>query len=156
MVGHKEDLIAQVCRILDSRQWHYKRREDKNLVDFSIHIQGKLNRCDVFIEAGDVYMLCYAFCPINASEDVRPVVAEYLTRANYGLKCGNFELDYRDGEVRYKTYLYCPEEVPTIDEIEYHIDVAITMMQRYGDGLVKCLMGFGDPEKDVAEAEAEP
>lgn len=32
MVGHKEDLIAQVCCVLDSRQWHYKRREDKNLV----------------------------------------------------------------------------------------------------------------------------
>jgi hypothetical protein len=32
-------------------------------------------------------------------------VCEFLTRVNYGLAAGNFELDFSDGEVRYKTAL---------------------------------------------------
>lgn len=28
--------------------------------------------------------------------------AEFLTRANYGLVFGNFEMDMHDGEIRYK------------------------------------------------------
>jgi hypothetical protein len=47
--------------------------------------------------------LFYSVAPRRAPEILRPAVAEYLTRANWGLLIGNFELDYGDGEIRYKT-----------------------------------------------------
>lgn len=40
---------------------------------------------------------------MNVPEDRRLALAEFLTRANYGLFIGNFEMDWQDGEVRYKT-----------------------------------------------------
>ena len=155
MIGHSEDLIAQVCCYLDSQQWHYKRHGDKNILELGMNLKCKLNSCKIFIDVRDDYILTYAVSPINATEDVRPVVAEYITRANYGLKSGNFEMDYRDGEVRYKTYLRCSIEVPPLEDVEHSVDLPIAMMQRYGDGLVKCMMGFGNPEKDIEAAEAE-
>jgi hypothetical protein len=36
-------------------------------------------------------------------EERRMEVSHFLTRANYGLAAGNFELDFDDGEIRYKT-----------------------------------------------------
>src|SRR3972149_5772185 len=45
----------------------------------------------------------YSVCPINVPKERQPAVAEFLTRANYGMIIGNFEMDYSDGEVRYKT-----------------------------------------------------
>jgi hypothetical protein len=45
----------------------------------------------------------YSVAPVRAPEVLRPAVAEYLTRANWGLIMGNFEFDYSDGEVRFKT-----------------------------------------------------
>src|SRR5262245_1344418 len=45
----------------------------------------------------------YSVCQTNTPEGKRPAMAEYLTRANYGLYIGNFELDFNDGEIRYKT-----------------------------------------------------
>jgi hypothetical protein len=47
-------------------------------------------------------LLCYSSCPFNIPEELRPVAAEFITRANYGLRVGNFELDFEDGEVRFK------------------------------------------------------
>lgn len=50
-------------------------------------------------------LLFYALAPFKVPEDARMAVAEFITRANYGMRIGNFELDLRDGEVRYKSSL---------------------------------------------------
>ena len=92
---------------------------------------------------------CLTICPIKATEDVRLQVAEYLTRANYGMKIGKFELDMNDGEVRYQTILPCSEGVPSIKDVERIIDMGFLMFQRFGDGLIKNLMGFGNPAEDI-------
>jgi Zn ribbon nucleic-acid-binding protein len=51
-------------------------------------------------------ILLYSICPQRAPEERRGEVAEFLTRANYGLAAGNFELDFDDGEIRYKSVLH--------------------------------------------------
>jgi len=56
------------------------------------------------VEEQDLILL-YSVCPFRVPEERRAEVSEYLTRANYGLAAGNFELDLADGEVRYKTAL---------------------------------------------------
>src|SRR3954467_14939357 len=45
----------------------------------------------------------YVVMPVRAPAQMRLAVAEYITRANYGLRIGNFEMDFDDGEVRYKS-----------------------------------------------------
>jgi hypothetical protein len=47
--------------------------------------------------------LFYVVAPAKAPEAARMAVAEFITRANYGLRIGNFEMDFSDGEVRYKS-----------------------------------------------------
>ena len=44
----------------------------------------------------------YSICSHHAPENKRAAIAEVVTRANYGLNIGNFEMDYRDGEIRFK------------------------------------------------------
>jgi len=56
------------------------------------------------VEEQDLILL-YSVCPFRVPEERRSEVSEFLTRANYGLTAGNFELDFADGEVRYKTAL---------------------------------------------------
>jgi len=38
-------------------------------------------------------------------------VNEFLTRANYGLNIGNFEMDFQDGEIRFKTAIDVEEVI---------------------------------------------
>jgi hypothetical protein len=51
-------------------------------------------------------VLLYSICPLRVPADRRSEIADYITRANYGLAAGNFELDFDDGELRYKTALH--------------------------------------------------
>jgi hypothetical protein len=48
-------------------------------------------------------VLFYSICPLRVPEELRLEAANFLTRANHGLASGNFELDFEDGEIRYKT-----------------------------------------------------
>ena len=48
-------------------------------------------------------LLCYCRCPFDAPPDVRLGAAELITRINYGLRVGNFELDLDGGEIRFKS-----------------------------------------------------
>jgi hypothetical protein len=51
-------------------------------------------------------ILLYSVCPLRVPAARRPEVSQFLTGANYGLAAGNFELDFEDGEIRYKTVLH--------------------------------------------------
>ena len=51
----------------------------------------------------DTYTV-YAISPVAAdvsNPEERAAMAEFICRANYGMRYGNFELDLRDGEIRY-------------------------------------------------------
>ena len=51
------------------------------------------------------WLIFYSYLPVNVPVDKMVAAAEFVTRANRGMRIGNFELDYDDGEVRYKTSL---------------------------------------------------
>ena len=44
--------------------------------------------------------------PLAADKNSRLAVAEYLTRVNFNMRNGNFELDMETGEIRFKTYVH--------------------------------------------------
>lgn len=56
----------------------------------------------VTFEADDEFAF-YSVLPFEIPVEQRVTVAELVTRANSGLRLGNFELDFNDGELRYKT-----------------------------------------------------
>ena len=80
-------------------------------------------------------------------------VAEYLHRANFGINNGNFELDYNDGEVRYKTYVAFHGVELTKQIVEDSIIIPLMMYMRYGKNLMKLMLGEGNPEELIEEAE---
>ena len=149
-----EELMRKIIEYLDSQNWHYKLNEQRsNVIEMSMGIKSKLKSVRMLIVAEEAGIQCFSVCPLNATPDVYPQVVEFITRANYNLKMGKFEFDYNDGEIRYQSYFPCKETDPHIKDIERVVDVPFLMMQHYGDGLAKNLMGFGDPENDVKAIE---
>ena len=153
-MNHRDVLLQRVVEYLDSQNWTYKfEGRDNNVISFGMNIKSKLKSCRMYVFVGEEEIQSIAVSPINATEDVYDNVVEFITRANYGLKVGNFEFDYSDGEVRYQTCLVCSKGVPEMDDVERVVDLPMHMMQRYGDGLAKNMVGYGNPEADIREIE---
>lgn len=97
--------------------------------------------------------LFYVIAPVKVPEEKRPLVAEFLTRANYGLRLGNFEMDYEDGEIRYKSSIdFEGVELPSI-LIRNMIYPSVQTMDRYLGGILKLIYGEADPKQIITEIE---
>jgi hypothetical protein len=95
----------------------------------------------------------YSVCPVNASEEKRPAMAEFLTRANYGLFVGNFEMDWSDGEIRYKTGIDVEGDRLSQALVQQMVYANVVSMDRYLPGIMKVLYGHLSPAEAVAELE---
>lgn len=80
-------------------------------------------------------------------------VSEYLHRANYCLNNGNFEFNFKDGEIRYKTYVNFDGIVLSDSIIEDSILVPVFMFEKYGKNLLRLMLGDGNPQKLIEDAE---
>ena len=91
---------------------------------------------------------------INADSNARSRVAEFLTRANYGMRNGNFELDFRDGEIRFKVFCRSGDTILSDSQITDAIVTPLIQFDTYGDPLLSVLFGWKTPEEAIQEAEA--
>lgn len=99
-------------------------------------------------------VLFYSISPINAPEAKRLAIAETLTRANYGLLIGNFELDFSDGEIRYKTALDAEGTTLTTLAIKNLAYANVLTMNRYLPAIMTVLYGDVAPAEAIAKVEA--
>lgn len=146
---HQEQLLTRMVEYLDSKGLKYELNAQKDMINFSADIKSKLSGCREFIGIGETELQFFTVCPLKASRDVYGSVVEFLTRANYGLKVGSFEFDYSDGEIRYQYCLPCHETIPSMEDVQRCVLIGFQMFNVFGDGLLRNLMGFGDPEADI-------
>jgi len=151
MTNYSKALANRVEEYLKSQNWKYEFSEEEGLFRFGMSLENKMNNCRMVILVGDELFTSYAIAPVSADADTMAQMSNYLTRANYGLKIGNFELDYHDGEIRYKATLFCGETVPALDAVERVADMPFRMMERYGGGLLNVLFANADPASEIAK-----
>jgi hypothetical protein len=134
---------------LEKDGWHPQKLEDRTIyrVDFSGN-HGNL-RCYAQVRTDLEQFLFYVIAPVKAPEPERPAVAEYLTRANYGLRIGNFEMDYSDGEIRYKSSIdfEAAELNPAL--VKNAIYPAVHTMDFYLPGLLSVMYGHQEPAEAI-------
>ena len=97
----------------------------------------------------------YSVCLLKAQENLMNI-AEFITRANYGLSIGNFELDFSDGEIRFKTSIDITEDgfgLATIERLAY---TNVLMMDRYLPGLISVITGQSKPIEAIQFIDSKP
>ena len=78
------------------------------------------------------------------------MVAELLTRVNHGMILGNFEMDYADGEVRYKTSAYLEEITPSKDLFHTLVYTNLLVMDKYLPAIMSVIYAGMTPEQAIA------
>jgi hypothetical protein len=101
--------------------------------------------CHLRVDEERCFVLFYTLCPLVVPEDARTRMAEFVARANYGLPIGNFEIDVRDGEVRFKTSIDVEDARVTEALLRPVVYANTHTMDRYMPGIVDVLYRGGDP-----------
>lgn len=145
--------FATLGQFLEEDGWHPQPLTRKDAYRMLYNGKNGVLQCYAQVRAQEEQLICYAVAPIKAPPEMRPAVAEYLTRANYGLYVGNFEMDYADGEVRCKSSIDFQDEPLSFNLIRNTIYPAVHLMDQYLAGLLKVVYGGSDPAGAIAEVE---
>ena len=145
--------FATLGQFLNDDNWHPQQLEDKTI--FRVYYSGDNGdlRCYAQIRVDLEQLIFYVVAPVKAPEEERSAVAEYITRANYGLRIGNLEMDFDDGEIRCKSSIDFENSTLDTNLIKNVIYPAVHTMDIYLPGLLSVMNGNQSPEQAIAEIE---
>ena len=145
--------FATLGEFLRDDGWHPQQLDNRTI--FRAYFAGDHGdvRCYAQIRVDLEQFLFYVVAPVKAPEAMLPAVVEYITRANFGLRIGCFEVDHADGEVRYRSSLDFEHETLTPGLIRNAIYPAVHTMDFYLPGLLAVMYGNKTPKEAIAEIE---
>ena len=97
--------FEEIVNFFEEDGWPFVQIEGEPLLQMVF--QGENGKWTCYAKARDdqKQFVFYSVCPLNAPDSKRLAVAEFLTRANYGIIIGNFELDFVSGKFATKPVL---------------------------------------------------
>lgn len=143
-------LFDRLIDFFNEEQWDPQVLDNRNILRMGFSGENGHWPCYAQAREPEQQIVLYSICPLRVPENRRPAMAEFLTRANYGLVIGNFEMDYEDGEVRFKTSLDV-EDAETTPALLRHIAYAnVSSMDRYLPGILAVIACSRSPAEAVA------
>ena len=96
-------IFEAVINFFKENNWLFFQMEQEPALQMSFQGENGQWMCLVKVREEQEQLIFYSISPVKVPENKRLVMAEFLSRANFGLSIGNFELNFADGEIRYKT-----------------------------------------------------
>ena len=153
---YSRPIAEAIDNYLIENDWSISFDEESGMFRFGLSIDGKLKQIRYVIVVHKQSYTSYAISPIGADKDdarMMKEMAEFTCRANYNLKLGNFELDMRDGEIRFKVHVDSTGMVPNRDIIDNSISCPAAMFERYGRAITGIVFNEEKAESAVAKCE---
>ena len=132
----------------------FRANQKKKRIMLTLCRRHALYNCNLQITHKDSVFQIHLNYPVLAKDKkMRPAAAEFVARANFGLVIGNFELDMRDGEVRYRVgHMMLDGQLDEVT-IRRLISTALSTADRYFPSFMQLLFGGNTAEDAVFLAE---
>jgi hypothetical protein len=138
-------LIDLVEEFFQGESWEYQHLEGQDALRLGFAGTSGNWTCYAQTREAQRQMVFYSICPLRVPDGKRLLMAEFLTRANYGLILGNFELDLDDGEIRYKTSLDIEDSELSPALLSHVVYANVSAMDRYLPGIIAVVAGSQTP-----------
>ncbi len=146
-------ILETVERFLKSDDWPVSPVEGRTVIKTGFEGKNGQFTCYAQERNEQEQFVFYSIFPVRTPDNKMSEVAEFITRANYGMIIGNFELDYGDGEIRYKTSVDV-EDMEISEPLVRHLVYAnVLTMDKYFPGLMRVLYAGIDPVNAIEEVE---
>lgn len=147
-------LFEAVLTHLQADNVEFRRVGNHMAVELGVAGDNGSYRMVIVVDAERSVARFLTFVPGKVPEHRRREVMEFLTRANYGLLLGNFEIDLSDGEVRFKVARESESGELTHDQFQSDLYLSVALMDRYFPGLQRVTQGSADAAAAIADIES--
>lgn len=124
-------LTATLKGLLEQEAWPHEPLPEGG--GFRIVIREGAGRwpCVAIFNPPEDRLVIYGVCPFVVPAERRAPMAELITRANFGLPVGNFELDLADGELRCRTSIDFEDAVVDAKLVRNLLYLNVALMARH-------------------------
>jgi hypothetical protein len=148
-------IFEEMVNFFKEDDWPFVQIEGKPILQMLFQGENGKWTCYARARVEQEQFIFYSVCPVNAPENKRLAVAEFLTRANSGMIIGNFELDFADGEIRYKTSIDVEGNSLSSALIKRLVYANVTMMDEYLPGIMSVIYADVSPVQAIAQIEGQ-
>ena len=150
------DIYDRSIQFLRNENWNFTQSPDGNMIRFGFNGHNGNWNCFIRMDEDKSLFMFYSVLPVNIPEPKRAQISEFITRANYDLLVGNFEMDLRDGEVRYKTSIDFADNPVGYSFIHRLIYGNLLLMDTYFSGFMNVCYSDVEPEEAIQKIENKP
>ena len=151
----KEEILAEIVNFFTEDDWPFTKIQGEPILRMAFQGNNGKWTCYAKARVEQEQFVFYSICPINAPENKLLAVAEFLTRANSGMIIGNFELDFADGEIRFKTSIDVQGDFLSFELIKQLVYANVTMMDEYLPGIKSVIESDMLPVDAIAQIEGQ-
>lgn len=146
-------LFDIVTAFFAADNWPIYNSEDTT--DLQLAFQGNNGQWSCYAKVNEARreFMFYSLCPVTAPADKRLAMAEFLTRANYGLTIGNFEMDFDIGEIHYKTSIDVEGDRLSMALVRQLVYANVMIVDQYLPGIMAVIYGNVSPIEAIAKVE---
>jgi hypothetical protein len=148
-------IYNSLIKFFEEDKWYFSPVVDKPSLQMAYEGENGQWTCYAHSKEELEQFVFYSLCPIKAPKSKLLKMAEFLTRANYGLIIGNFEMDFEDGEIRFKTSIDVENTDLNSALIKPIVYANIFTMDRYLPGIMTVVSGALSPKQAVEQIEEE-
>lgn len=137
-----KNIYAQLCKVLDKREWKYDKLDDKLAVGFIVRGEDIPMEFIFNVDVERQLVRLRSQLPFNFAEDKRLEGAIVTSRANCLLVDGYFEYDITDGETSFKITTSCRDSIISDETIEYMLQCALFVVEEFNDKFMAVSKGY--------------
>ena len=136
--------------------WRHEFDDENGLFTCGVAIDNAVGNAKVYVHVADDRATCVYTFPVAAPESVRVKVAELVCRLGYKLAFGSFDMDFDDGELRFRYVMPSEElEADPMEKAQRLLYLPHAMITRYGPAFIKVVLGARTPKEAIREAEGD-
>lgn len=143
-------LFRVLYKILSQNGWEFD-FDNKNEI-IKLEIRGVNTNFHVFllVDEEQESLLCNTHISQKIPYSKRLEVCDFMSRINYELAKGNFEMDMDTGEIRFRTFLDLADADPSKDQILNIVGNGVQGFDTFYPGLMKLVYEDYNAEEAVA------
>lgn len=146
-MSHLNRIKNAIETYLKKDKWDYMLDRENNIIFCGVNLINRLQECKIIIDIHNDKYIVYGFININCDEMHKDEMVKFIAMINYGLILGNFEMNYSDGEIRYKIATSCNNSIPSTNVIEESIEIPALMFHKFGDSILDVMFGIKNAQE---------
>lgn len=147
-----QELVKKVESYFVDNNWNYEYNDRYCVFEAGVSLKCKLKNTRMILSCSEGGISITFTVNIGTDDENELQVMEFITRANYGLNNGGFQMDLDGNRIQYHLYLLCTD-VPENSAIDRSIFTGMAMLERYGNELLAVMFGMKNAKDAIVAAE---